>query len=565
MTKDKTQKEHRKKNVSVDGNKEKETLTRHCLHFIPAWYEKGFWREHGQSWYDRQMYNEFDDTVKQVQLIHRNTEIPYEIIVLGFSPNLRHFLHRQGIYHAPYWSLFDAITQVTKTKIETFTFRDLHWPDRIEFVYTSFAVLAFLDDEKYAQIELGEDGNIIQIIRYEKGLVHRRDIYDDRGFVGNSIIYENGQIVYQEFLTEDGAWKLREYMPDFHVEINPRIAQYTLNYKVRRGENKQDTEAVLRFRSLRYASIADVIKEVLHAYVRYADLNDIFCVAMHRQHIDLLTEVLADRKYIMSFFKNRFEFKSRQEAMDYIKLARYVIADTDENMAHIKIKSGRIDNMMCISPYDYRGDFGISTSLNVQKIFVPVDGIAEGTLDEIIIALAEYIDTNDDAEVQFLTRIADYGRPADILSRARMILSSREFPVEWALEGQVQNLGENEVDEVIPQRFFVEQCVDDLAVSKCMRKQRVLVDLRRQPDLYLQIMALSVGIPQIVRRITDFVEPEQNGIIIHKIENLKEALSYYLDTMAHWNDAMIASREIGKSFGADVLLGKWKEVLDCVG
>ena len=84
------------------------------LHFIPAWYQQNTWHENEQKWYVRRMHTEFDDTVKQIQLFHRNKVYPYQILLLSFSPNFRHFLHRQGVYHAPYWSCFDAIQEITK-------------------------------------------------------------------------------------------------------------------------------------------------------------------------------------------------------------------------------------------------------------------------------------------------------------------------------------------------------------------------------------------------------------------------------------------------------------------
>ena len=63
------------------------------------------------------MHTEFDDTVKQIQLFHRNKAYPYQIMLLSFAPNFRHFLHRQGVYRAPYWSCFDAIQEVRRKKV----------------------------------------------------------------------------------------------------------------------------------------------------------------------------------------------------------------------------------------------------------------------------------------------------------------------------------------------------------------------------------------------------------------------------------------------------------------
>lgn len=123
------------------------------LYFIPAWYQKNQWRENEQNWHVRRMHTEFDDTVKQIQLFQRSGAYPYRILLPGFSPNFRHFLHRQGVYRAPYWSCFDAIQEVRRRKTMVLSFHDLKWPAGVEFVYSPFVVVAFLKGEKYAQIE----------------------------------------------------------------------------------------------------------------------------------------------------------------------------------------------------------------------------------------------------------------------------------------------------------------------------------------------------------------------------------------------------------------------------
>ena len=170
------------------------------LHFIPAWYQQNTWHENEQKWYVRRMHTEFDDTVKQIQLFHRNRACPYRIMLLGFAPNFRHFLHRQGVYRAPYWSCFDAIQEVKRRRAAALSFHQLKWPDGIEFRYTLFVVTAVLEGQKYAQIDFGEDGNPIQVSLYKDDKICRRNLYDDRGFLSATILYENEQPLYQDYL-----------------------------------------------------------------------------------------------------------------------------------------------------------------------------------------------------------------------------------------------------------------------------------------------------------------------------------------------------------------------------
>jgi len=136
------------------------------LHFIPAWYQQNNWRESEQYWYSRRMKTEFDDTVKHIQLFHRNHTYPFQIMLLSYAPNFRHFLHRQSVFHVPYWSCFDAIQEVKRKKVKMFSVHNLSWPKYIEFVYTPFVLMAMQDGKKYAQAEFAEDGNLIQIYIY---------------------------------------------------------------------------------------------------------------------------------------------------------------------------------------------------------------------------------------------------------------------------------------------------------------------------------------------------------------------------------------------------------------
>ena len=134
------------------------------------------------------------------------------------------------------------------------------------------------------------------------------------------------------------------------------------------------------------------------------------------------------------------------------------------------------------------------------------------------------------------------------------------------MDEQEDDHAENIIDHLneVPIRFFVDQCVDELSVSRCIREQRLLVDVSDKPENYVQIAAISTGIPQIVRARNQYVEDGENGRIIESFEEIPSALRYYLDGLANWNDAMICSYEMGKRFSTDVLLEKWKEVIDSI-
>lgn len=536
------------------------------LYFIPSWYKQNTWNEKEQSWHVRRMHTEFDDTVKQIQLFQRSGAYPYQILLLSFAPNLRHFLHRQGVFRAPYWSCFDAIQEVRRKKVSVFSYHQLNWPAHIEFVYTPYVLVAQIQGIRYAQIEFGEDGNPIQIDMYTQGIINRRNIYDDRGFVSSTILYQEGEAVYQDYLNESGMWKIRHFFADGHVEVNPKTPCYLLQYQ---GEEQQ-----IAFEKLQYDSLDEVINEVFVAYINKTSEKDIFCAAAHKKHMELLVECLKERKCIFSFFGERYPIADSKSIARIVEASDYLLTDSKVNTKRLlqayQTKAKESLRFMEITPYDTRMDQGISQQLDVQMILTPVDHLEDVVFESMIRQFVKYLHKNEHARVHLFTRHAREGIVDEILSRVRRILiangenpawARRQMPQDALVTENVFDLGEREEDI----RFVVEQKVDELSISKCVRQQRIYVDMSKEPDLYLQINCISMGIPQIVRTANQYVEHEKNGKVLKKIVMLPEALAFYLDGLSNWNEAMISSYEIGKQFTTERLLEQWKEVIKAIG
>ena len=531
------------------------------IYFIPAWYQQEKWCENEQYWYSRRMKTEFDDTVKHIQLFHRSQVYPFKIMLLSYTPNLRHFLHRQSAFRAPYWSCFDAIQETKRKKVSMFSLHNLNWPEHVEFLYTSFALVAMLHGKKYAQVEFGEDGNLIQVDIYQDGVIHRKNIYDDRGFVSGTIVYENGMPLYQDYLTDTGVWKIRHFLDDDHVEVNPKNPTYLLVNK--------DQEEIRTFERVTYESMEQVLFEVLQEYLKLTEKEDMFCLAVHDLHNDMLQKALKNKKKILSFYGERYDIKGNMEQLlPMIKGADYIITDSQDNRMRIQRRvESSLKNITDITPFDSRVDLGISQQLTVQKILVPVDDMELDWFEQIICVLGEYLPTNENAQVHLFTRQADYGRKRYLLELTRGILKKAGMTEEWAREEAAGAVRENFLDgeDYISVRFFVEQCVDELAVSKCVREQRLIVDMRKTSEVYLRIMGISMGIPQILYRDSQFVEDGNNGLMVKNFAMLSGAIAYYLENLSNWNEAMVYAYELSKKYTTTVLIDKWKEVIDFVG
>ena len=574
------------------------------LYFIPAWYKQNMWCENEQQWYKRRLKSEFDETIKQITLFHRNVDRPYRILALGYSPNFRHFLHRQGMYRSKYWSCFDAIAQVRRKKVAVLSYHDIKWPKGLEFVYSPFSIIALQGDVKYAQVEFGEDGNPISIDMFEDGKICRRNYYDDRGFVSSTVIYESGIEQYQDFLMENGIWKIREYKNDGHVVVNQTCPNYDVVPDAKNGKAGEPVE--MRFTKAEYDSLEAVIEEVFASYVNLTRQNDNFFVAMHPLHIRVADHVLKGKRVIATFFENRFDFTQTSQAADFLEHAENIITDSDYTTKLImKNLSGSNDinsdlqagsaqetgeiaadkisvnsepvrlHITDIPPYDTRMDFGISSQLRVQNILVPVDGLTEDAFAWIIKELADYLTINDLARVHFFTRDASWGHEDAIKNNTAELLDSMGYDSRWVTGDGEAALGfggrgadtfaENEPDDIekpVEQRFFVDVCVDERDISKCINEQRVILDMRGTMDVFVYVTAISKGVPRISMSADQFLIPGKNGMVIDDFSDIGRSLTYYLDSFENWNQALVECYELGQKYTTSVLLKKWRKVLN---
>ena len=574
------------------------------LYFIPAWYKQNMWCENEQQWYKRRLKSEFDETIKQITLFHRNVDRPYRILVLGYSPNFRHFLHRQGMYRSKYWSCFDAIAQIRRKKVAVLSYHDIKWPKGLEFVYSPFSIIALQGDVKYAQVEFGEDGNPISIDMFEAGKICRRNYYDDRGFVSSTIIYENGIEQYQDFLMENGIWKIREYKNDGHVIVNQTCPNYDVVPDAKNGKAGEPVE--MRFARAEYDSLEAVIEDVFASYVNLTRQNDSFFVAMHPLHISVAEHVLKGKRVIATFFENRFDFAQISRAADFLEQAENIITDSDyttklimtnlsgsydinsDSQAGSAKETGEIAadkisvnnepvrlHITDIPPYDTRMDFGISSQLRVQNILVPVDGLTEDAFAQIIKGLADYLTINELARVHFFTRDASWGHEDAIKNDTVKLLDSMGYDSrlvtgdgEAALGfggGRVDTSAENELEDMektVEQRFFVDVCVDERDISKCINEQRVILDMRGTMDVFVYVTAISKGVPRISMSADQFLIPGKNGMVIDDFSDIGRCLTYYLDSFENWNQALVECYELGQKYTTSVLLKKWRKVLN---
>jgi accessory secretory protein Asp1 len=539
------------------------------IYFIPAWYYKNQWREREEVWYNPGTSAEADDTVKEIQLFYRRGLYPLRLLILSFAPNFRHFLHRQGLIHVDYWSVFDAMQCVRRKQVNSFSYYDLAWPQGTEFHISPFSVSASLHGERIAVVHFGEGGNMIRIHSYQKDCLVSENSYDDRGFIASIRYFDHGQVIREDYLDDQGNLRFMVFS-DGRVEINPNFPFYEI------PDGKNWTQ--IPYSSLQYPDLQTAIREVFLSYLDQLDSESVFCIANHDLHAGLLQEVLAGRKTIVTVFEDRKCFGRSQDALNLMRKADRIVTDSQENEEEVRQVLSEMEafdsknsdistadlntenRITSITPFSVNHEDSYCLTLPVKNLLLPVDLLSEDEFFQAILFLASYLKDHSKVRVHLFTRSTDYLIEGKILNQVEEILQGASYPLSWCYEDS--SSAENAIDQNKGgQRFFVDVCRDSMSIHRCMQKMRILADLSRRPDQFLQVSAVSLGIPQVCKEETRFLENRKNGLILRKTEDLPQALSYYLDSLPHWNEARVEAYRLGDQYSMDHIQKSWKEVI----
>jgi len=98
--------------------------------------------------------------------------------------------------------------------------------------------------------------------------------------------------------------------------------------------------------------------------------------------------------------------------------------------------------------------------------------------------------------------------------------------------------------------------------TRYMANTRVLLDLNKMPDQFLQTQAISFGVPQINIIQTDYVIPNKNGQVLLDDSELIDALNFYLDDKHHLAETQETTHQMVADFNDDMVWIKWQQIFN---
>ncbi|MBI5975601.1 accessory Sec system protein Asp1 [Staphylococcus canis] len=509
--------------------------------FIPAWYGAEIWWKSMQTaFYEQQSVTEYDELIS-LMTMHLKNDKAFEIVLLHYQPELRLFLHRNDLYEATYWSVFDEIQGFTKRPTQSVDYRSLNWSDHTEFIYTPHLVRAIESEATYSNIYFNQEGYLNRIERYDDDVLKFSYIFDDRGYLSSYVTYNNAaQPIYQYYMTIHGDWIMREDVMHGEVTI---------------AENYQS-----QFQHSTYSSMESIISERLRHYLENIDTSVPFVVAADDRHHAIIEKEIASHLLCFSIYQQREPY---MEVPQYqaLQSGDFILVDTQHQELRLKHYFETVPHsqkLMRITPFATEVLPNISSQLYEYNIGVWIDGITTGALQETLKYFNTYMDEDENIRIVLLRREATLPVPAWLNTYVAQVNEQRN----------ATDVVSQEVDELLedePIEYIKVQTVPfENDVIEAMSTLRLTVDLRKEPDLYLQICGLSAGIPQINRQQTEYVQHHQNGYIIESAKQLPEALDYFFHHLKNWNQSYAFSMKLAKHYRSDRILKQLDEWLEGV-
>ena len=499
-------------------------------YFLPAWYRVDqSWDSREQVWYYQHEHG-FDDTINQVRMFTSSGQAA-ALLVPVFFPNLRHFAYQQGIYEVPRLAVFDYLQGIpADLPVVNLDYHDFAWPADANYVYNSFTVTVFSKGQRYAQLSMGPEGNLIVMDLFKNDQRYRQLDFDDRGFVSRVSEYnEQQQLVRQAYLDHLGN-------EQFYVAADGQV------HIVGGGHLAHHQGIYPDLRSL----ITEQFTQFVQEQIQPADL---VVAAADPFHDQMLGQVIPNNQLVMSYFGERAALTEPAEAA-LAQRAVLTIADSNYNQKRLEAIGAKV---LQLPPLDTRLSLGISNQERLLKIMLLIDGLSAAALRVVLEIIMKTMNENELIDLTLLT-FRGGQRQAEIEALVAELDERLSLTDQYTFNQVEAAAAENQLaDDLDAARenarkrdiHFVTVSAEPQLIQ-AIHTTRLLIDLSPQPDVFLQIAGISAGIPEILRAESLYVEDGKNGRLLQNVTtDLAPAIHFYLDGLKNWNTALVhAANEI---------------------
>lgn len=512
-----------------------------------------------------------------VRLAHvfQANDQPFAVVTTNFLPNLRAILHHVGLTGVPQWNVFDAILGVTVTAGTPLQFNDLALPANVEPYPHGNTISVFKDEQVIMRVHTYGVMHIASIDTLQaNGQVGQTATYDDRGFLTQRVSFapdgktpttttwfnERGQTV----LTQDASGAVviaasqrarfaqAEY-PDMLTVVGEFMTQWLTK------------QATMPVGIARLDPAFMPVRQLLQGFPRILFLTE------HGEATNwpLAQQLFPTDELVFPTTMDQQLFKTVADNDPAYSPALVAQAHV-VNFYPTSLSLGDSNAMAELVTYWHVGDLPLQDAQDLTGKLVEM---MQRDRDKVLVA-----ETNDSDEAENLQGIAQakvgelYGvdfASTEFTEIATYLTAKLGGKYIMNAEATGQALKNLPVWADYSAAFLLLQRLSIAGIGDVKPKDRaaafmgarVVLDTNSLPGTQLQVDAISIGVPQLVRYDNEFVIAGKTGRVITDLSQIPAALHYYLDELHHWNAALVEDIDLIEANAPAQIMAKWKEVI----
>lgn len=501
-------------------------------YYIPNWSPINI------DWAQAVPHIENDDAISQMRLL-QTTHRPYGAVILKYMPQLKTQLNDWLLSPTRIFSVFDYIQDTQFMSVQTLDYQDFAWPEYSFFDMNNFRQVVYYQGVKYATLYFDIHDHILWVDYFgPDGAITKRLTIDSRGFISKKTIYADGQPSLDIYLDSNGSWRMKHDLVSGQVTLNKFWQS--------------------RFDKLSYENLAELIDEVIKKQLLSTlDNQDHFVVSLSN-----------DNHVPFNWLENRLTVYSASKLHQFDKIVAdlpngsTVVADSKFTKAAVDSINNELQTYV-IPLMRAQFKLGHSQRLMEQQIAIFTENLTANELDTIMDQLYPRLLANPD---KFSLHLFCYSNAQEEMGNNAIQRLAKIHEGEYLLEGETPDNAENDLDELSDQPKLPILMIDNTRmtsisqVSKFLDMIRLIIDLGSKPDELVEMLGISIGIPQLQRVETDEVINNQNGLIFNDLHQTNQKAGYYLDSLKSWNQALANDVQIMNRYSSDKLIQSWQMV-----
>lgn len=483
------------------------------LHIIPDWHAHSL------------TLPEFNDSVHQTQLFLSQAQT-VELILVDYLPKLRQILSDKEIEGAETWSVYDLLQQISLKDAKPLALSDFSWPENSQFVYMTDCINIQVSGKHFATIGLEyPTWTCFEKVDLWTDDVRTQELLiDDRGFISRVTTFDdNKTVLRRDYLTPGGNVAVQEDCTTGLVTTQQTWTTQTT-----------------------FTNMAELVAAALTYHLQTVPENEYLIFAQSQRINFFIDKVAPKQPTILSYQAKRTnEQLAKNLLLQISDTTNFSVTDTGEQYGKMLTQLENAETLAIIPPYIATQQVNRSAMQPFSTIYWQAATITPTAFDAVSAVLANH------PNILVLIETAQSHATFDALIEKNSQTAANAHGI---VDSDSQMAYQTRFQFLTPQ--------SEVQRTRYMANTRVLLDLNKMPDQFLQTQAISFGVPQINIIQTDYVIPNKNGQVLLDDSELIDALNFYLDDKHHLAETQETTHQMVADFNDDMVWIKWQQIFN---